>query len=62
MTFKEDAARVRKDNSPLNMNVLRKTALPLMKNVKPPRIGLRKLMFKVALSIEWLEKILFTPL
>lgn len=28
--FREDAARARKDNSPLNMNVLRKTALSLV--------------------------------
>ena len=33
--FREDAARARKDNSPLNMNVLRKTALFLANQAKP---------------------------
>ena len=27
VVFREDASRARKDNSPLNMNILRKTAL-----------------------------------
>lgn len=60
--FREDASRARKNNSSLNLNVLRKTALPLLKNVQPNRIGLEKLMFKAALSLKWLEKILFTPI
>lgn len=32
--FKEDAAKARKDNSQLNMNVLRKTALSLLNKVR----------------------------
>ena len=35
--FREDAARARKDNSPLNMNVLRKTALFLANQAKTGR-------------------------
>ncbi len=60
--FREDASRTRKDNSPLNLNVLRKTALALIKNVKTGRTSLKSLMFKAALNISVLEKILFTPL
>lgn len=57
--FREDAARARKDNSPLNMNVLRKTALSLVENAKYGRISKKKLMFKAALNPQVLLGILF---
>ena len=38
VTFGEDGSRARKDNSPLNLNVLRKTALTLLKEVDWGRI------------------------
>lgn len=60
--FREDASRARKDNSPLNLNVLRKTSLVLLKNIQPPRVSIKKLMFRAALDISWLEKILFSPI
>jgi predicted transposase YbfD/YdcC len=56
--FREDASRAKKDNSPLNMNVMRKTALPLLKAVDFGRIGIKKKMFRAALSVESLEYIL----
>jgi predicted transposase YbfD/YdcC len=62
VVFREDAARARKDNSPLNMNVLRKTALSLLKNAAlGNRLGLRKKMLKAALNPNVLHKILFIP-
>lgn len=39
MIFGEDGSHARKDNSPLNMNVLRKTALS---RIKAERISLQK--------------------
>ena len=44
--FREDASRARKDNSPLNMNVLRKTALSLISkaDLGRKRFGGRKKM------------------
>ena len=33
VVFREDSAKARKDNSPLNMNIIRKTALSLLKAV-----------------------------
>jgi len=59
--FGEDKARARKDNSPLNMNILRKTALKLLSDYKPPqkRLSLRKKMFIAAMSPEKLTNILF---
>jgi len=59
VVFREDSARARKDNSPLNMNVLRKTALSLLKQADMGRIGLRKKMFKAALNSSVLEFIVF---
>jgi len=59
--FGEDASRARKDNSPLNMNVLRKTAISLVNKVKfnCKRLGARKKMLKAALNHDVLSKILF---
>jgi len=57
--FREDAAKMKKDSSPLNMNVLRKTALPLLSAANLGRIGIRKKMFKAALNPVVLEQIIF---
>jgi predicted transposase YbfD/YdcC len=59
--FREDSARARKDNSPLNMNVLRKTALsPTRKSdLGRKRLGARKKMLKAALNPDVLLKIIF---
>ena len=59
VVFREDSAKAKKDNSPLNMNVLRKTALSLLKKADLGKIGLRKKMFKAALSCSVLQKIVF---
>jgi hypothetical protein len=58
--FREDAARTRKDKSPLNMNVLRKTALSLTRkaDLGRKRLGARKKMLKAALRQDVLSKIL----
>ena len=59
VAFREDSARARKDNLPLNMNVLRKTALSLLGQADMGRMGLRKKMFRAALSCSVLENIVF---
>lgn len=56
MIFREDAARARKDNSPLNMNILRKTAL--VNQAKYGRLSKKKMMFKAALNPQVLLDIL----
>ena len=60
VTFREDAARARKDNSPLNMNVLRKTALSLLKAAAAPksRLSVRKKMMKAARDPDYLGVII----
>ncbi len=59
--FHEDASRARKDNSPLNLNILRKTALNLVSQAQYGRISKKRLMFKAVLELELFLKILFTP-
>lgn len=59
--FNEDASRARKDNSPLNLNVLRKQALVLLNAAKFGRISKKKFMFKAALNPDMLLFILFPP-
>jgi predicted transposase YbfD/YdcC len=60
VVFEEDSARAKKNNSPLNMNILRKTAIKLLFDIKPnfKRLSYKKLMFKAALETDFLEKIL----
>lgn len=59
--FREDAARARKDNSPLNMNVLRKNTLFLVDMAKYGRFSKKKMMFKAALNPNVLLDIIFCP-
>ncbi|MDE6707065.1 MAG: ISAs1 family transposase [Oscillospiraceae bacterium] len=55
--FREDASRAKKDNSPLNMNVLRKIALNLVVQTQYKLISKKRLMFRAALFLN----ILFHP-
>ncbi len=57
--FREDDARARKDKSPLNMNILRKTALSLVNQAKYGRVSKKKMMFKAALNPNVLLDIIF---
>ena len=60
--FNEDASRACKDNSPLNLNVLRKQALVLLNAAKFGRLSKKKFMFKAALNPDMLLYFLFPPL
>ncbi|MCI9080296.1 MAG: transposase [Lachnospiraceae bacterium] len=55
----EHVSRARKDNSPLNFDVLQKTALTLVTQAQYGRISKKKLMFKAALNSDTLLYILF---
>jgi len=57
--FEEDKSKSKKDNSPLNLNILRKTALSILLPKKQGRISLQKMMFRAALEEEYLEMVLF---
>ena len=59
VTFGEDSAKARKDNSPLNWNVMRKTALPLIRNADVgKKQSIKRKMFMAALDVSFLENIL----
>ncbi|MDR3314081.1 MAG: ISAs1 family transposase [Oscillospiraceae bacterium] len=59
VVFREDSSRARKDNSPLNLNMLRKMALSLLKATDMgKRVSLKKKMFKAALNPERLLQVL----
>jgi len=59
VVFREDSARARKDNSPLNLNVLRKIALSALKNASIGRMSFRKKMMKAARNVDFLYTLLF---
>ncbi len=59
VTFHEDRAKARKDNAPLNWNVMRKTALPLIRNADVgKKQSVKRKMFMAALDVSILENIL----
>lgn len=59
VTFGEDRCQSRKDNSPLNWNVMRKTALPLIRNADVgKKQSIKRKMFMAALDVSFLEIIL----
>lgn len=59
--FREDASRARKDNSPLNLNVLRKIAIPILHACKVGRLSAQKKMLKAARNPAFLDCLLFGP-
>ena len=58
VAFREDDAKARKDNSPLTLNVLRKIALFVLKNVSIGRLSIRKKMMKAARDQSFLSTII----
>ena len=63
--FREDASKAKKDNSPLNLNVMRKVSLSLLQQRKakmPKRTSMNKLMFMCALNSDYLFGVLFPEL
>jgi hypothetical protein len=59
VVFREDNARARKDNSPLNLNVLRKIALAVLKNIVIKGSSVRRKMMKAARDPYFLANLLF---
>ena len=59
VTFGEDRARNRKENAPLNWNIMGKAALPLLRNAElGKKQGIKRKMFMAALDVLVLEKII----
>ena len=62
VTFREDASRIRKDNEPFNVALIRKLAISVLKKEKllleKPR-SYNALRYRASLSRDYLEKVLF---
>lgn len=59
VTFNEDASRARKNNSPLNLNILRKEALRLLKQADlGKRVSVRRKISRAAMDNSALDRIL----
>ena len=59
VTFQEDASRARKDNSPLNLNILRKEALRLLNQADfGKRVSVRRKMSYAAMDSSVLERVI----
>ncbi len=59
VVFEEDASRAKKNNSPQNLNILRKIALTMLSRVKSGRESYKKIMFRAAMSSDFLELVVF---
>jgi predicted transposase YbfD/YdcC len=59
VVFREDGAKAKKDNSPLNFNVLRKIALAVLKKISVGRLSIRRKMMKAARDPNFLAQLLF---
>jgi len=59
VVFREDDAKAKKDNSPLNFNVLRKIALAVLKKIYIGRLSIDKKMMKAARDPNFLAQLLF---
>jgi predicted transposase YbfD/YdcC len=57
--FREDESRIRKDNSPQNMAVMRHIALNLLKKEKTFKKGMHAKRFNAALNNDYLVDVLF---
>jgi hypothetical protein len=57
--FREDNSRAKKDNSPLNMNVLNKTALTLLRGIDlGKRMSIDTKRYKAAINPDVLKSVL----
>ena len=59
VVFREDDAKNKKDNSPLNLNILRKIALATLKKIPVGRLSIHKKMMKAACLPAFLAQLLF---
>jgi predicted transposase YbfD/YdcC len=58
VVFREDDSRIRKDNSPENLAVIRRAALNMIKLNKPKGLSVRKARMKAMMNQEFTERLL----
>ena len=59
VVFREDACTIRKDNGPLNMNVLRKVAMGLLNKARTGKLTKKLMMLKASLDPSAMLEVLF---
>jgi len=59
IAFREDESRIRKDNAPENLAILRHLTLSLLKQEKSLKRGIAGKRFQAAMKTEYLEKVVF---
>lgn len=58
VTFQEDQCRVRKGHADVNLSILRRTALSLLKNELTLKVGIKNKRLTAAWDESYLEKVL----
>ena len=59
IAFREDESRIRKDNAPENLAILRHLSLTLLKQEKSLKRGIARKRFQASMKTEYLEKVAF---
>ncbi len=59
VTFREDESRIRKDNGPENMALMRRVALGLIKRNKPEKMSVKKARFNALMSPAFASQLVF---
>jgi predicted transposase YbfD/YdcC len=60
VAFSEDNCRIRKDNAPQNLAVIRQIALNLLGREKSLKVGVKNKQFRAAMDNDYLLKVLTT--
>ncbi len=62
VSFNEDKCRIRKDHSAANLAVIRHISMNLLRKEKTFKGGIKTKKLKCGWEVEYLEKVIFTPL
>jgi len=58
VTFREDQCRVRKGHADVNLSILRRAALSMLRNEKTEKVGVKNKRLTAALDEDFLEQVL----
>ena len=58
VTFQEDQCRVRKGHADVNLSILRRAALSMLRNEKTEKVGVKNKRLAAALDEDYLEQVL----
>lgn len=58
MTFREDESRVRKGHADMNLSILRRTALSMLRNERTMKVGIKNKRLTAGWDEDYLEQVL----